>query len=74
MMKQYPYVVLYKNHNTPIGLFAFKCKARDPDHAESKRLERCPHAIIIAVVETDNIEEAYRQYYAFDNISNKNIP
>ena len=64
-----PYVVLYREHaalftETPM---AFICQAEDGDHAEEQCQDAVPDMEVLWVVETDNVDAAYKDYWDTDN-------
>ena len=59
------YIVLFRDEHTlpldpPLG---FRCQAEDTDHAEEQCENAYPGCDIVWVVETDDIEVAYDNYY-----------
>ncbi len=63
---QFPYIVLYRQEAimAPADLpFSFGCWAEDTEHAEEQLLNAEPDADIVGVVQTDNVQEAYRNYW-----------
>jgi hypothetical protein len=60
------YIVLYRREDIMAPAdppFAFKCWAEDTEHAEEQCLNADPDCDIVWVVITNNVEEAYRDYW-----------
>ena len=59
------YTVLYRDETIRIcdPPLAFTCSADDGDHAEEQCENANPNCDILWVSKTDNIEEAYDDYY-----------
>lgn len=59
------YIVLYRDDTlTPADMpLAFACDADDYEHAEEQFENAYPKARIVWVVDTDDVEAAYADYY-----------
>lgn len=59
------YVVLYRDETLkPADApYAFTCQAEDGDHAEEQLLDAEPAADVVWIVQTDNADEAYNDYW-----------
>ena len=63
---QRSYVVLYRREDIMAPAdppFAFKCIAEDTDHAKEQLLNADPDGVIVWVVQTDDPEVAYSDYW-----------
>ena len=60
------YVVLYRRDDimAPVDApFSFKCWAENTEHAEEQCLNADPDGDVVWVVITDNVDEAYNDYW-----------
>ena len=60
------YIVLYRREDIMAPAdppFAFKCWSEDTEHAEEQCLNAEPDADIVWVVPTDNVQDAYADYW-----------
>lgn len=63
------YVVLYRREDimAPADApFAFQCHAEDTEHAEEQLLNAEPDADVVWVVDTDDVQVAYTNYWGND--------
>ena len=63
---QFPYIVLYRREDIMAPAdppFSFGCWAEDTEHAEEQLLNAEPDADIVWVVLTDNVQDAYADYW-----------
>ena len=61
-----PYIVLYRRDDITAPAdppFGFRCWAEDTEHAEEQTINAEPDADILRVVQTDNVEQAYSDYW-----------
>lgn len=60
------YIVLYRREDIMAPAdppFAFKCMAENTEHAEEQCLNAEPDADIVWVVDTDDVQAAYADYW-----------
>lgn len=60
------YLVLYRIESVMApsdAPFGFRCHAEDVDHAEEQCVDAYPDCGIVWVADTDDYEEALKQYY-----------
>jgi hypothetical protein len=64
-------IALYRDDSIKAGdaPLAFKCQAEDTDHAEEQCENAYPDCDVVWVVETDDVDEAYGNYWGVEHES-----